>query len=177
VILKGTQIYNAEKGGFQDVGMLDIQQIFGRAGRPQFDTSGEAILICEHEKLNKYLSLLTHALPIESQFIKELPNHLNAEIILGTVSTLNEAVQWLSYTYLYTRMSEDTHSRKAWHRTTGYNREVVLLNLSCVICVVVQAAQPHGIRNQGEYSSLLQAVHSEICQCVPLLPCTAAHFS
>ncbi len=104
MILKGTQIYNAEKGGFQDVGMLDIQQIFGRAGRPQFDSSGDAILICEHEKLNKYLNLLTHALPIESQFISQLPNHLNAEIILGTVTTLNEAVQWLSYTYLYTRM-------------------------------------------------------------------------
>jgi replicative superfamily II helicase len=84
--------------------MLDIQQIFGRAGRPQFDDSGEAILVCEHEKLNKYLNLLTHALPIESQFIAELPNHLNAEIILGTVSTLAEAVEWLSYTYLYTRM-------------------------------------------------------------------------
>jgi len=105
VIIKGTQIYDAEKGGFQDLGMLDIQQIFGRAGRPQFvDDCGHAIMICEHEKLNKYLSLLTHALPIESQFVKELPNHLNAEIILGTVSTLHEAVQWLSYTYLYTRM-------------------------------------------------------------------------
>ena len=86
------------------MGMLDIMQIFGRAGRPQFDNAGDAVLICEHEKLNNYLQLLTHQLPIESQFIKELPNHLNAEIILGTVSTLNEAVQWLSYTYLYTRM-------------------------------------------------------------------------
>jgi activating signal cointegrator complex subunit 3 len=104
VIIKGTQIYNSEKGGFMDVGMLDIMQIFGRAGRPQFDDSGEAILICEHEKLNRYLGLLTHQLPIESQFIKELPNHLNAEIILGTVTNLHEAVEWLSYTYLYTRM-------------------------------------------------------------------------
>jgi activating signal cointegrator complex subunit 3 len=37
VILKGTQIYDAQRGGFIDVGMLDIMQIFGRAGRPQFD--------------------------------------------------------------------------------------------------------------------------------------------
>ena len=79
-------------------------QIFGRAGRPQFDVLGEAIMICESEKLNRYLSLLTHQLPIESQFIKELPNHLNAEIILGTVTNLHEAIEWLSYTYLYTRM-------------------------------------------------------------------------
>lgn len=35
------QIYNPQKGGFTDVGMLDVQQIFGRAGRPQFEDSGE----------------------------------------------------------------------------------------------------------------------------------------
>ena len=33
-----------------------------------------------------------------------LPDHLNAEIILGTVTNLREATVWLSYTYLYTRM-------------------------------------------------------------------------
>lgn len=35
VIIKGTQMYVPEKGGFTDLGMLDIAQIFGRAGRPQ----------------------------------------------------------------------------------------------------------------------------------------------
>lgn len=42
-------------------------QIFGRAGRPQFDTSGEGIIITTHNKLSHYLRLLTHQLPIESQ--------------------------------------------------------------------------------------------------------------
>lgn len=35
--------------------MLDVQQIFGRAGRPQFDTSGEANIITTHSKLAHYL--------------------------------------------------------------------------------------------------------------------------
>ena len=35
--------------------MLDVQQIFGRAGRPQFDTSGEANIITTHGKLAHYL--------------------------------------------------------------------------------------------------------------------------
>jgi activating signal cointegrator complex subunit 3 len=35
VIIKGTQVYDAKKGTFTDLGMLDVQQIFGRAGRPQ----------------------------------------------------------------------------------------------------------------------------------------------
>jgi activating signal cointegrator complex subunit 3 len=28
-------VYDAQKGNFTDLGMLDVQQIFGRAGRPQ----------------------------------------------------------------------------------------------------------------------------------------------
>ena len=104
VVIKGTNIYDAEKGGFKDVSMLDVMQIFGRAGRPQFDTSGHGIIITEHAKLSHYTSMLTHQKPIESSFIKALPDHLNAEVVSGTVTSIQEAVQWLSYTYLYIRM-------------------------------------------------------------------------
>lgn len=31
-------MYDAKKGSFVDISMLDILQIFGRAGRPQFDS-------------------------------------------------------------------------------------------------------------------------------------------
>lgn len=31
-------------------------------------------------------------------------DNLNAEIVLGSVQTLREAVNWLGYTYLYVRM-------------------------------------------------------------------------
>ena len=79
-------------------------QIFGRAGRPQFDVHGEGIIITEHKRLAHYLQLLTHQLPIESQFVKMLSDHLNAEISLGTVTSVREAVTWLSYTYLFVRM-------------------------------------------------------------------------
>eukprot|EP00966_Prymnesium_polylepis_P087832 2032115-Prymnesium_polylepis.1 len=104
VIIKGTQLYNAEKGSFVDLGVLDVMQIFGRAGRPQFDTSGEGIILTSHAKLAHYLSMLTQQLPIESQFVSMLCDHLNAEISLGTVTSVKEAVTWLSYTYLYVRM-------------------------------------------------------------------------
>jgi hypothetical protein len=49
------QVYDAKKGTFTELGMLDVQQIFGRAGRPQFDTSGEATIITTHSKLAHYL--------------------------------------------------------------------------------------------------------------------------
>jgi activating signal cointegrator complex subunit 3 len=106
VIIKGTQIYDTSRGGWVDVGMLDVMQIFGRAGRPQFDTSGEGIIITSGEKLPMYLALLTHQHPIESQFVTSLPDNLNAEIILGTVTNLKEALAWLGYTYLNIRLAK-----------------------------------------------------------------------
>jgi replicative superfamily II helicase len=35
VVIKGTDVYNPEKGKTVDLSILDVQQIFGRAGRPQ----------------------------------------------------------------------------------------------------------------------------------------------
>jgi activating signal cointegrator complex subunit 3 len=89
---------------FVEPGVLDVMQIFGRAGRPQFDASGEGIIITTHDKLNHYLHLMHNALPIESQFLPALTDHLNAEVVLGTVSNTAEAVAWLTYTYCYVRM-------------------------------------------------------------------------
>lgn len=104
VVIKGTQLYDPKVGGWRDLGMLDVMQIFGRAGRPQFDKSGEGIIITSHEKLAYYLRLLTSQLPIESQFISSLKDNLNAEVSLGTVTNVKEACAWLGYTYLFIRM-------------------------------------------------------------------------
>ncbi|VAI08396.1 unnamed protein product [Triticum turgidum subsp. durum] len=104
VVIKGTQLYDAKAGGWRDLGMLDVMQIFGRAGRPQFDKSGEGIIITTHDKLAYYLRLLTSQLPIESQFLGSLKDNLNAEVALGTVTNVREACAWLGYTYLFRRM-------------------------------------------------------------------------
>lgn len=107
VLIKGTQVYNADKGGMTQLSMLDVMQIFGRAGRPQYDTSGDAVLMTTQDQLPHYLRSLTTGVPMESALIKALPDHLNAEIVSGTVTNLEEACEWLSYTYLYVRMRKN----------------------------------------------------------------------
>ena len=100
VIIKGTQIYNPEKGRWVELSSQDVLQMLGRAGRPQFDSFGEGIIITNHSELQYYLSLMNQQLPIESQFVSKLADNLNAEIVLGTIRNRDEAVQWLGYTYL-----------------------------------------------------------------------------
>jgi hypothetical protein len=83
---QGTQLYDPKAGGWRDLGMLDVMQIFGRAGRPQFDKSGEGIIITTHDKLAYYLRLLTSQLPIESQVSKLLFDSESIEIRMRKIS-------------------------------------------------------------------------------------------
>ncbi|KAL8813589.1 MAG: hypothetical protein Q9200_000131 [Gallowayella weberi] len=104
VIIKGTQIYSPEKGSWVELSPQDVLQMLGRAGRPQYDTFGEGIIITTQTEMQYYLSLMNQQLPIESQFISKLADNLNAEIVLGNVRNRDEAVEWLGYTYLFVRM-------------------------------------------------------------------------
>lgn len=74
--------------------------MLGRAGRPQYDTSGEGIIITTHNELQFYLGLLNVQLPIESQYISKLADNLNAEIVLGTVQNVDQAVSETSTRFL-----------------------------------------------------------------------------
>jgi pre-mRNA-splicing helicase BRR2 len=104
VIIKGTQVYSPEKGSWVELSPQDVLQMLGRAGRPQYDTYGEGIIITSQSEMQYYLSLLNQQLPIESQFVSRLADNLNAEIVLGNVRTRDEGVDWLGYTYLFVRM-------------------------------------------------------------------------
>ena len=64
-----------------------------------------------HSELQFYLSLFNAQLPIESQYVGAIPDNLNAEIVLGSVTNLQDAAAWLGYTYLYVRMLCDPQVR------------------------------------------------------------------
>jgi antiviral helicase SLH1 len=106
VVIKGTQVYSAQDGKFVDLGILDVLQIFGRAGRPQFEDTGIGMICTTQDKLTHYLTAVTEQLPIESKFSTKLVDNLNAEIALGTVTSIPDAVQWIGYSYLFVRMQK-----------------------------------------------------------------------
>jgi len=107
VVIKGTQLYSAEAGKFVDLGILDVLQIFGRAGRPQFQDTGIGMICTTQDKLQHYLTAVTQQQPIESNFSRKLIDNLNAEISLGTVTSVPDAVQWMGYSYLFVRMKRN----------------------------------------------------------------------
>lgn len=104
VIIRGTQVYSPEKGEWVELSPMDVMQMMGRAGRPQFDTQGEGFIVTTKSEVQFYLSVLNQQLPVESQMVSRLADTLNAEIAIGSITSLQEGAQWLGYTYLHVRM-------------------------------------------------------------------------
>lgn len=159
VIIRGTEFYDPSHGHMVDIDMLDVMQIFGRAGRPQFDKDGEATIITTHGKLAHYLSMLTNQLPIESKFLKRLTDNLNAEIVLGTVSNISEAVDWLKYTYAYIRM----HKNPLEYGLTTYaslDQSIIIDHLfSLVRSSAEKLDRAEMVRYNPDTEGLLDATH------------------
>ncbi|SOV21187.1 pre-mRNA-splicing helicase BRR2, putative [Plasmodium sp. DRC-Itaito] len=104
VIIKGTSVYNINIGDFDELSSMDILQMVGRSGRPQYDKSGKAIIITEHKNLQLYLSLNNEQLSIESTLLHNIVNIINAEIVLKNIQNMDDAINWLERTYMYIRM-------------------------------------------------------------------------
>lgn len=107
VIVKGTTFYDPQRGNFFDVSILDLIQIFGRAGRPQFGRTGMAVLITPKSKLATFTKLLSEKRLIESRFLSSLVDFLNAEICLGNVENIDGGLRWLKNTFFYVRMRKN----------------------------------------------------------------------
>lgn len=87
--------------------ITDVLQMMGRAGRPQFDSSGVACVFVQDIKKKFYKQFLYEPFPIESNLMQVLPDHINAEIAAGTITTKNKLMEYMTWTYFYRRLSEN----------------------------------------------------------------------
>ncbi|XP_054836336.1 probable ATP-dependent DNA helicase HFM1 [Eublepharis macularius] len=101
VVIKSTMHYAG--GVFQEYSETDILQMIGRAGRPQFDTTATAVIMTRLNTRDKYVQMLSGADTIESSLHTHLIEHLNAEIVLHTITDVNIALEWIRSTFLYIR--------------------------------------------------------------------------
>ena len=73
MLIKGTQLYDSAKGKFVDLSVLDVLQIFGRAGRPGYETSGVGYICTSEDMLTHYLEAVNAQNPIESKYVYVSP--------------------------------------------------------------------------------------------------------
>ncbi|GFT18088.1 probable ATP-dependent DNA helicase HFM1 [Nephila pilipes] len=102
VVIKSTVQYAA--GCYKEYSETQLLQMTGRAGRPQFDSSATAVIMTKTSLKNKYESLVSGKQLVESSLHKHIVEHLNAEIVLGTITDISIAMEWLKATFLYQRI-------------------------------------------------------------------------
>ena len=114
MIVKGTEFFDGKLSRYVDYPVTDILQMMGRAGRPQFDKEGTAVIMCEESKktvsrepssllfvvhldvhkLHSSLPLqflkkfLYEPFPVESCLGDRMTETINAEVSIGTITSL-----------------------------------------------------------------------------------------
>lgn len=105
VIIKNTVTW--ADGKTKDYADLEVMQMVGRAGRPQFDDSAVAVIMTKRENKMKYEKMVSGAEPLESCLNGNLVEHMNAEVGLGTITNVESAKTWLRSTFLYVRLKRN----------------------------------------------------------------------
>lgn len=104
MIVKGTEFYDGKTKRYVDFPITDVLQMMGRAGRPQFDDSGIAVIMVHDVKKHFYKKFLYEPFPVESSLLSVLADHLNAEIVATTITSKQEAMEYLTWTYFFRRL-------------------------------------------------------------------------
>ncbi|SPO26563.1 related to HFM1 - DNA/RNA helicase [Ustilago trichophora] len=104
VIIRGTKQY---EGQWCEMSELDLIQMMGRAGRPQFDRSGVAVIMCEDTMQAHYRELVSGSRDIESSLAPNLVEHVNAEIGLRGRTTEAQINAWIRQSFMWIRLQKN----------------------------------------------------------------------
>jgi len=107
VVVMDTVYFEGREHRFVDYSITDVMQMVGLACRPLLDESGKCVILC-HAPKKEYLKKLLHdPLPLESHLDHFLHDHLNAEIVTKTIENKQDAVDYLTWTFYYRRLSQN----------------------------------------------------------------------
>ena len=107
VIVMDTVYYEGREHRFVDYAITDILRMIGRAARQGVDASSKCLVMCHSPKREYLRKLLHEPLPIESHLDHCLHDHLNAEVVTRTIENKPDAVDYLTWTFYYRRLTQN----------------------------------------------------------------------
>ena len=71
------------------------------------NSTGKAVIMCQSSKKDFFKKFLYEPLPVESHLDHCLHDHFNAEIVTRTIENKQDAVDYLTWTFIYRRMTQN----------------------------------------------------------------------
>jgi pre-mRNA-splicing helicase BRR2 len=99
--------YDGQEHRFVEYSIPVMLQMMGRTSRPAIDDSGKFIVFCHTPKKEYFKKFLYESFPVESHLDHFLHDHLNAEIIAQTIESKHDAIDWITWTFLYRRITQN----------------------------------------------------------------------
>ncbi|XP_054729018.1 probable ATP-dependent DNA helicase HFM1 isoform X1 [Anastrepha obliqua] len=149
VIIKSTEYYHL--GQMTEYPESTLLQMIGRAGRPQYDTKGVAVILTHSRNVHKYETLMNGKMPIESHLHKHLAEHLNSEIALGTINNLEVAMKWMRSTYFYVRSMQNPEH---YGLEGNMDKDIIEHKLEKMCLVQIQDLQHAGLISRNPQNEL-----------------------
>ncbi len=93
VVISSLSRYNPRTGGNEYISVMEYKQFCGRAGRPQYDDYGEAIIIAKSDsaRMLREMYIEGEIEPIESQLIQERSLRIHALSLIATSPGIRES--------------------------------------------------------------------------------------
>mmetsp|Transcript_29597 Transcript_29597/g.28463 ORF Transcript_29597/g.28463 Transcript_29597/m.28463 type:complete len:877 (-) Transcript_29597:33-2663(-) len=107
VVIMGTETFDGRERRYLDYPIADLLNMMGKASRQGIDSSGKCVILCHTPKKEHLRKLLYDSLPIESHLDHYLHDHFNSEIITKTIGSLQDAVDYITWTFLYRRLTKN----------------------------------------------------------------------
>ena len=141
VVIMGTQYYDATGHVSNDYSIADLLQMVGLAGRTGIDTRASCILMCHTPRKEYYKKFLFEPLPVESHLDASLHDALCAEIVAKTVQNKQDAVDYITWTLYYRRLTQNPN----YYNMTGVTHRHVSDHLSDLVENVLSDLEESGL--------------------------------
>jgi pre-mRNA-splicing helicase BRR2 len=104
VVIMGTEAYDGRERRHVDYRIVDLLHMMGR-----HDTGsiGKCVIMCHQPKKETLKKLLYEPLPIESHLDSFLHDHMISETVTKTIETMQDAVDYLTWSFLYRRLPKN----------------------------------------------------------------------
>uniref|UniRef100_A0A915JEM5 Helicase ATP-binding domain-containing protein n=1 Tax=Romanomermis culicivorax TaxID=13658 RepID=A0A915JEM5_ROMCU len=114
VVVMDTQFYNGKVHAYEDYSIYEVLHMVGRANRysgfskrDDYDDDSKCVLLCQGTKKEFFKKFLYEPLPVESHLDHCLHDHFNAEVVTRTIENKQDAIDYLTWTFLYRRMTQN----------------------------------------------------------------------